>query len=225
MSDLKFQDTPLTTVIRKGEIYLKGKDIALALGYANPHKIAEMYRQYQDEFDSEMVTREKVKVLKPETGSKNEINGLSVDALYFNRRGAWLLAMLSKAPKAKEFRKWVLDVLENHVDANKKRMLESDREQMLDYKQSLKSLQQKLLPLGDDLHAYHNLTETQVLLARHSPEQAVALESVSFSLKENVKMTIYHAIDELQDLIIGKKPIHKNPTIHHFLERVSKKTK
>ena len=39
-------------------------------------------------------------------------------ARIFSLRGAHLLGMLARTERAKEFRRWALDVLESHVDSN-----------------------------------------------------------------------------------------------------------
>lgn len=51
---LTFQDTELSIIDRDGVPWVKGADIARALGYANPDEIGRIYRRNKDEFSNDM---------------------------------------------------------------------------------------------------------------------------------------------------------------------------
>lgn len=86
------------------EIYLKGSELATALGYSREDSLNKIVERNRDEFEKGMF--ENVKL----TLSGNIQKTIRV----FSLRGANLVAMKAKTPIANEFRKWVLDVLEAH---------------------------------------------------------------------------------------------------------------
>lgn len=55
----------------------------------------------------------------PETVKLTDPRGVEQNARIFSLRGAHLLAMFSRTNKAKEFRKWVLDVLDKETSPQK----------------------------------------------------------------------------------------------------------
>lgn len=99
---LTFQDRNLDVIKRNGNDWVKGSAICGVLGYKNPEKaISDIYERHKDEFTPSMVQKLRIKT----AGGEQEV-------LAFSLRGAHLLAMFSRTPVAKEFRHWVLDVLE-----------------------------------------------------------------------------------------------------------------
>lgn len=103
--ELTFQNNILTTKIFDGEIFVKSTDIAKALGYSDTSRVSQLYRQYQDEFEPSMIR----------TVESTALTKVKYKTLYFNRRGAWLIGMFARTSIAKDFRKWILDVLEERV--------------------------------------------------------------------------------------------------------------
>lgn len=102
---IKFHDTEMHTIIRDGEAYVRGTDIARALGYQDPSQVAKLYRRYEDDF----LPQEVLKVdLTLSLGNKTK-------ALFFNKDGATLIAMLAKTDKGGEFRRWIVGVLKQHT--------------------------------------------------------------------------------------------------------------
>jgi prophage antirepressor-like protein len=105
MKHLTFQNADLEVRRINGEVYVKSTDVAEALGYANRGYASKLYNLHKDEFDSNMAEM-----------TESVISGnCKKKALYFNRRGAWLIGMFARTQKAKAFRKWALDVLEEQV--------------------------------------------------------------------------------------------------------------
>ncbi|HBL9999342.1 TPA: hypothetical protein LT059_003893 [Salmonella enterica subsp. enterica serovar Kodjovi] len=90
-------------------IWLTSADIAKALGYKSTKSISNLFTQYEDEFSQGMTM-----VIKSVT---NGINGSTrrMKVRVFSLRGAHLIAMFARTPVAKEFRRWVLDILDREV--------------------------------------------------------------------------------------------------------------
>lgn len=105
---LSFRSTTFDIVDQHGQPWLKASDIARALGYAEEDAISRIYRRRADEFTSAMTQTVNLTV------SQN--NGqLQRETRIFSLRGAHLLAMFARTTVAKEFRAWVLDVLEQQT--------------------------------------------------------------------------------------------------------------
>jgi predicted DNA-binding transcriptional regulator AlpA len=71
------------------------------LGYRKPDHVTELYARHADEFTSDMTAL----VEMPTSGGVQRVR-------IFSPRGCHLLAMFARTPKAKAFRRWVLDVLD-----------------------------------------------------------------------------------------------------------------
>lgn len=109
---LVFDDTVFTVVDRDGQPWLRGPEIAQALGYADSDAISRIYRRNADEFAADMSQTVNLTV------SQN--NGqLQREVRIFSLRGAYLLGMFASTPPAKRFRRWVLDVLEGKAQSTR----------------------------------------------------------------------------------------------------------
>lgn len=108
-SDLNFHGMNLVPVQNVNGIWLTSADIAKALGYKSTKSISNLFVQYEDEFSQGMTM-----VIESVT---NGINGSSrrIKVRVFSLRGAHLIAMFARTPVAKEFRRWVLDILDREV--------------------------------------------------------------------------------------------------------------
>ncbi|WP_089168474.1 BRO-N domain-containing protein [Azotobacter chroococcum] len=102
MQALTFRDTQLDITDRDGQPWLQGAQIACALGYASEDAISRIYRRNADEFTPCMTETVKLTVS----------GNLQKEVRIFSLRGAHLLAMFARTEVAKEFRRWVLDVLD-----------------------------------------------------------------------------------------------------------------
>ncbi|TBW40135.1 hypothetical protein E0E54_00725 [Azotobacter chroococcum] len=107
MQALTFRDTQFEIINRDGQPWLQGAQIACALGYANEDAVSRIYRRNADEFTPCMTETVKLTVS----------GNLQKEVRIFSLRGAHLLAMFARTKVAKEFRHWVLDVLEGVVKA------------------------------------------------------------------------------------------------------------
>lgn len=108
-SDLNFHGIALQPVANIKDVWLTSTDIARALGYASSKSVSTIYSRNSDEFTSSMSM-----VIKMMTnGINNNLREKSVRV--FSLRGCHLIAMFATTDKAKEFRRWVLDILDREV--------------------------------------------------------------------------------------------------------------
>ena len=107
--ELSFHNVTLVPAPVSDGIWLTSTDIAKALGYASPKSVTNIYSRNSDELTSSMSM-----VIKMMTnGINNNLREKSVRV--FSLRGCHLIAMFATTDKAKEFRRWVLDVLDREV--------------------------------------------------------------------------------------------------------------
>lgn len=105
---LSFRSTTFEIVDQHGQHWLKASDLARALGYAREDAVSRIYERNASEFHKGMTQTVNLTV------SQN--NGqLQRETHIFSLRGAHLLAMFARTSVAKEFRAWVLDVLEQQT--------------------------------------------------------------------------------------------------------------
>ncbi|MBF0785752.1 hypothetical protein E4T80_09805 [Muribacter muris] len=109
MSQLTFQSTTLQTINRNNQTYIYATDLAKALKYADTSSVLRIYSRYEDEFTADMSFSVNLTV--------NGINDSQrqIQQRIFSLRGAHLIAMFARTPVAKEFRKWVLDILDRET--------------------------------------------------------------------------------------------------------------
>lgn len=100
---LTFNNVTLTPIILDG-LWIRAAELAHALGYAQENSVSRIYRSNADEFTPEMT--QLVEILD------GADSALPTKTRIFSLRGCHLLAMFARTPVAKEFRRWVLDVLD-----------------------------------------------------------------------------------------------------------------
>lgn len=95
MNELQIFKSPefgqLRTIIKDDEIWFVGKDVASVLGYSNPLKAIRDHVDDDDKGMNETFTP---------AGGKQQ-------TLFINESGLYSLALSSKLPKAKEFKRWI----------------------------------------------------------------------------------------------------------------------
>ncbi|EJF31692.1 Bro-N domain-containing protein [Enterobacter sp. Ag1] len=106
-SDLNFQGIHLQPVENMAETWLTAIQIGYALQYSDDKAVQRIYSRHADEFTEKMTG-----VVKVTTPYGEQMTRA------FSLRGAHLIAMFARTTKAKEFRRWVLDVLEKEVLAS-----------------------------------------------------------------------------------------------------------
>ena len=114
MKEIQFQDVTLRAIDKDGAIWLTTRDIAAALypikGYPQSEapfekRVRNLYSRHSEEFTHKMTQLVEIQT----AGGLQQVR-------VFSLRGAHLLGMLARTEKAKEFRRWVLDVIESHND-------------------------------------------------------------------------------------------------------------
>lgn len=102
---LAFHDTQFNVVNHNGQIWLTAVEIAKALQYKTENSVSRIYARNSDEFSADM----------SESVNLTLSGNLTKVVRVFSLRGAHLIAMFARTPVAKEFRRWVLDVLDRQV--------------------------------------------------------------------------------------------------------------
>lgn len=106
-TELKFHDVSIQSISDVDGIWLTANQIGFALQYADDKAVQRIYSRHADEFTERMS-----RVVKLTTPS-----GLQ-ETRVFSLRGAHMVAMFARTPVAKEFRRWVLDILDREVSIN-----------------------------------------------------------------------------------------------------------
>ena len=101
-TSLTFQNTKLSVINQNNQIWLSALDVGKSLGYSQPVVgVTKIYDRHHDEFTEKMTAL----IDMPTAGGLQKVR-------IFSLRGAHLIGMFSHTKTAKDFRKWVLDVLE-----------------------------------------------------------------------------------------------------------------
>ena len=105
MNALSFQNTILNPISQNdGQIWLTSRELGEALGYAREDAVNKVYERNADEFTNKMTCNVKL-----------TLKGQARETRIFSLRGCHLIAMFARTDVAKEFRKWVLDILDKEV--------------------------------------------------------------------------------------------------------------
>ncbi|WNN42778.1 BRO-N domain-containing protein [Winslowiella toletana] len=107
--ELKFHNTTFHPIDDGSKIWLTSTELAKALEYADAKSITKIYARNQDEFTPAM----SMVVNVTTNGINNSLRTKKVRV--FSIRGAHLVGMFAETPVAKEFRRWVLDILDREV--------------------------------------------------------------------------------------------------------------
>jgi anti-repressor protein len=107
-SEYNFHGVDLVPVASQQGVWFTSADLAAALEYSNSRAVTMIFNKYVDEFTVGMT-----QVLEVST-SGNYRKKVRV----FSLRGAHLIAMFARTDVAKEFRRWVLDILDREVAIN-----------------------------------------------------------------------------------------------------------
>lgn len=99
---LIFNGVTLSPVTHQNSLWIRSAELARALGYSSEKSISNIYNRNQDEFSNDMSV-----VINLST------TDIPIPTRIFSLRGCHLVAMFSRTKVAKDFRKWVLNVLDN----------------------------------------------------------------------------------------------------------------
>ncbi|HGJ5855633.1 Bro-N domain-containing protein, partial [Arsenophonus nasoniae] len=109
MNTLIFRNTILETISRNGQFWFTSSVLSKALEYSRIDSVTRIYDRNKDEFTPGM----SMTVNLTFNGINNSLREKTVRI--FSLRGAHLIAMFANTPVAKEFRKWVLDILDKQT--------------------------------------------------------------------------------------------------------------
>lgn len=109
MNNISFQHTHFDVIPHNGQPWLTAPQIAQALGYAREDAVSRIYTRNADEFTPSMTLTVKLTVKGFGNGNSEK------EVRIFSLRGAHLIAMFARTAMAKEFRRWVLDVLDREI--------------------------------------------------------------------------------------------------------------
>lgn len=104
MQTLTFQNITLTPAKVDNQIWLSSADLAKALGYSQSRAVTKLYNENADEFRADMT-----QIIETTQ------NNLKRTTRIFSLRSCHLIAMFARTHIAKEFRVWVLDILDRAV--------------------------------------------------------------------------------------------------------------
>ena len=142
MTTLTFQNTTLSVINQNNQTFLTASDLGKALDYSDADRsVRRLYTANADEFTAEMTAL----IEMPTAGGIQKVR-------IFSLRGAHLITMFARTKVAKDFRKWVLDILDREVS------------------QKMKEIQ----PLADEplnllVQAYHFLYQASDLRTKVQP--------------------------------------------------------
>lgn len=104
--ELTFHNVTFNPMVVDQKVWLTSAELAKALKYSSTKSISTLYSRNADEFTPAMT-----QVIEMMT-SGNYRKKVRV----FSIRGAHLIAMFATTPVAKEFRRWVLDILDREAE-------------------------------------------------------------------------------------------------------------
>ncbi|QCO82242.1 BRO-N domain-containing protein [Acinetobacter baumannii] len=130
---LSFNEVKFNPVVRdNGQIYLTAGELAQALDYKSVKSVSNLYNSNKDEFTDSMtqviesLTSGNIEVTDSVTSKQTR--NLKKKVRVFSLRGCHLIAMFARTAVAKQFRKWVLDVLDKEVGTPVAKTHKSERE-------------------------------------------------------------------------------------------------
>ncbi|WP_234262240.1 BRO-N domain-containing protein [Klebsiella aerogenes] len=175
-TELAFHDHKFTVTPHNNQIYLTVTQIGLALNYANPETaVTKIFNRHKDEFTGLMTTM--VKLASPSGPQETRI---------FSLRGAHLIAMFARTPVAKEFRRWVLDILDKETG-----------------QPTTQPAQQEFPDLPEVPHTYSILTHyvnDRPVARRRLKENEVVITYKSMMGYLRERGLIFFTVDELKNL-------------------------
>ena len=187
---LSFNDVNFTPVQQDNQAWITSRELGQALGYSREDAVNKIFERNSDEFTGSMTCNVKL-----------TLQGQAREVRVFSLRGCHLIAMLSRTAIAKQFRKWVLDVLDREVVTKQ-----------LESRQSISPEQQALLheivarrsqgerKIFAEMWARHNrhfkIPRYAELLAIHFSEAVHYLETMELKAKVSTKQDNLIQIDK-----------------------------
>lgn len=185
---LCFRDTTLDVIMHDQKPWISSRQLGQMLGYAREDAVNKVFERKADEFSNGMTCNVKM-----------TLQGQTREVRVFSLRGCHLIAMFAKTPVAKEFRKWVLDVLEKEVLQQQiDTRVKINAEQQAELKEIVDRRAQGERRLHAEMWSRHNkhfrIPRYSDLLAIHFQDAVNYLETLEVKSKGNIY------IDEKQSL-------------------------
>ena len=171
------------------QIWIPSTELSRALGYSRADAVTKIYDRNNDEFAHDMT-----KIID---NPQNPNLVLRV----FSLRGAHLIAVFARTSVAKEFRKWVLDVLENEIQHQQiDTRVKINSEQQAELKEIVDRRCEGSVKKRTELWSRHNkhfrIPRYSALLAMHFQDAVDYLETMQIKAKGDIH------IDENQSIEI-----------------------
>lgn len=172
------------------QTWITSSELARALGYAREDSVSRIYDRKSDEFTSDMT---KV-VANPQT--------VNLTVRVFSLRGCHLITFFARTPVAKEFRKWVLDVLEKEVT-----------QQQIDTRVKINSEQQAELKEIIDRRCEGSVKKRTELWSRHNKHFRIPRYS------ELLAIHFQDAVDYLETMQLKSQPEKQEITMNAYEDK------
>ena len=112
---LIFNGVTLSPITHQNSLWIRSAELASALGYGRENQVSRLYRSNADEFTPDMT-----QLIEISAEHQNGVLGSAGRCRIFSLRGCHLVAMFSRTKVAKDFRKWVLNVLDSLTTAERR---------------------------------------------------------------------------------------------------------
>lgn len=129
---LSFNEVNFSPIQHNNQIWLTASELAKALGYAKSDAVTQIYERNKDEFNESMTltlnlsAKGNIETLNMSVSKKDR--NLMRNVRIFSLRGCHLITFFARTSVAKQFRKWVLDVLDKEIGAPVVKTHKSERE-------------------------------------------------------------------------------------------------
>lgn len=172
------------------DIWLTSTELAQALGYKQENAVSKIFNRKADEFTQKMTQMVENPQL-PNLGMR-----------IFSLRGCHLIAMFARTPVAKEFRKWVLDVLDKEV-----------LQQQIDTRVKINSEQQTILKEIIDRRCEGSTKKRTELWSRHNKHFRIPRYS------ELLAIHFQDAVDYLETIQLKSQPEKQKITMNAYEDK------
>lgn len=197
MNSLSFNAIQFHPIQRNDEqTWITSSELARALGYAREDSVSRIYDRNSDEFTSAMTLT--VKLTVKGFGNGNSEKEMRI----FSLRGCHLITFFARTPVAKEFRKWVLDVLEKEV-----------LQQQIDTRVKINSEQQAILKEIIDRRCEGSVKKRTELWSRHNQHFRIPRYS------ELLAIHFQDAVDYLETIQLKSQPEKQKITMHAYEDK------
>ncbi|MEN4981562.1 BRO-N domain-containing protein [Acinetobacter modestus] len=191
MSNLIFRSVQFYPIQNSDDqIWITSSELARALGYAREDSVSRIYDRNSDEFTPDMTQV----IDNPHT--------VNLTVRIFSLRGCHLITFFARTQVAKEFRKWVLDILEKEVKGNPNNSrIKINNRQIAELKaivdRRCEGSVKKRTEMWHRHHQHFKVSSYKDLLAIHFNDSVTFLETMklrSLNEESNIRNLALHMI-------------------------------